>query len=153
MKSTAHRKSAVVAGLLLALLLSAVAAQAALALNDQGSGVGGGVRLASATIPAAGTQGRGGIAAVLAPAPGVAAVPASASQAGGGIASAVAAAPAASQSTSTSSTTWIAIVLSLAALFVGVVAWALINNRRRPAESSLADFCARYPEDPVCGAA
>ncbi len=113
----------------------------------------------SLTTPAAGTQGRGGVAAVPAPAPGVAAAPVpgtaqTATTGGltrGGTAAAIAAAPSSAQSSSGGSV-GTAIVISLVAVIVGAAAWALVN-RRRPSESSLRAFCAQHPEDPVCSAA
>ena len=144
MKSTSRRRLALAAGLLiLALLVSAIVAQVAFAINDVGTGSGGGAT----------------VIALPAPSPGVAAAPATQPQQGSmmsaqaGFTSALAAAPSSTQSASSGSTTWIAIVISIVALVGGVVAWVSINNRRRPAASSLAAFCVQHPEDSLCGAA
>ena len=156
MKTIVQKRLARFAGLLvLSLLLVAVSVQAAQALRVEGSGsgavpqttssqlqglttaaqhqhdqgVGGSVSLLT---PAAGTQGRGGVA--LAPS-----TPASGAQ---------------SASSGTSSTTaWIAAVSAAAVLIVGIAACPLVRRRRQPGELASAAFCAQHPEDSLCEAA
>jgi hypothetical protein len=155
MKTIVQKRLARFAGfLVLSLLLVAVSVQAAQALRVQGSGPvavpqttssqlqglttaaqnqhhQGAAASASLLTPAAGTQGRGGVA--LAPS-----TPASGAQ------------PA--SSTTSSTTAWI--VGSVAAvLIVGFAAWALIRRRRQPGELASAAYCAQHPEDSLCGAA
>ena len=57
--------------------------------------------------------------------------------------------PASSDASST--TTWIAVGLVAAVLFVGFAAWALMR-RRRTGELASAAYCAQHPEDPLCSA-
>jgi len=155
MKTIVQKRLARFAGLLvLSLLLVAVSVQAAQALRVQGSGLGavpqttssqlqglttaaqnqhhqGAAASASLLTPAAGTQGRGGVA--LAPS-----TPASGAQ------------PASSATSST--TAWI--VGSVAAvLIVGFAAWALMRRRRQPGELASVAYCAQHPEDSLCRAA
>lgn len=59
--------------------------------------------------------------------------------------------PAASSGTST--TTWIVAGSIAAALIIVLAAWALLRRRQQPGEGASATYCARYPEDAVCGAA
>jgi hypothetical protein len=143
MKTTAQRRFAGLAGLLLlALLIVAVSVPAALATNAAGSGSGGvsysWARAASgptdvAAAPA-GTLGRGGVAAPIA-----AAAPAPV---------AAASEPA---SSGLSSTQWILIGVA-AAIAAGLVTWALVSRRRRLAAST-ERYCALHPSDALCGAA
>ena len=155
MKTIVQKRLTRFAGLLvLSLLLVAVSVQAAQAMRVEGSGsgavpqttssqlqglttaaqhqhdqgVGGSVSLLT---PAAGTQGRGGVA--LAPS-----TPASGAQ------------PAASGTSST--TAWI-VGGAAAVLIVGFAAWALIRRRRQPGELASVAYCAQHPDDSLCRAA
>jgi len=155
MKTIVQKRLTRFAGLLvLSLLLVAVSVQAAQAMRVEGSGsgavpqttssqlqglttaaqhqhdqgVGGSVSLLT---PAAGTQGRGGVA--LAPS-----TPASGAQ------------PAASGTSST--TAWI-VGTAAAVLIVGFAAWALMRRRRQPGELASVAYCAQHPEDSLCIAA
>jgi hypothetical protein len=167
MNDTLQRRFARLAGLTLAtLLVCAIATQMAAAYNVAGSGAGSGALLVT------GTESGGGAVALSGPEPAVAAeapsravalsgpeplAAATTSQAAatlqgrGGIASA--AADGRAGSTPTDSNVWAAIVFSLAALLVGAVAWIAIDRRRgRLTGPSLAAFCARNPQDPLCSA-
>ena len=155
MKTIVQKRLTRFAGLLvLSLLLVAVSVQAAQAMRVEGSGsgavpqttssqlqglttaaqhqhdqgVGGSVSLLT---PAAGTQGRGGVA--LAPS-----TPASGAQ------------PAASGTSSTIA--WI-VGTAAAVLIVGFAAWALMRRRRQPGELASVAYCAQHPEDSLCIAA
>jgi len=132
MKITGLRRFASLAGLLLlTLLLAAVFVQAALAMNDYGSGAGGGVTVASVGTAQAGTLGRGGVS-----------LPA-------GVAAARAPAP---TSGTSSSTPWIVTGIVVAAIAVAIAAWATARSRRRSARPS-AEYCTLHPNDALCGAA
>jgi hypothetical protein len=137
MNDTLQRRFARLAGLALAtLLVCAIAAQMAAAYNVAGSGAGSGVVALSGPEP---------------PAAATTAQAAATLQGRGGIASA--AADGRAGSTPTDSNVWAAILFSLAALLVGAAAWIAIDRRRgRLAGPSLAAFCARNPQDPLCGA-
>jgi hypothetical protein len=152
MKITVQRRLALLAALLLlALVVFATGIQAAQAATVTGTGAGSGKSTidaqqlptlaqvqqhqgigpyASVTTASAGTQGRGGV---------------------GPLAAASVAQPASSGTSSTSA--WIAIGSALAALIVGITAWALLRRRRQPGESVSATYCAQHPEDSLCGAA
>jgi hypothetical protein len=175
MKITVQRRLALLAALLiLALVLFAAGIQAAQAANAAGTGAGSGTSTidtpqlptlaqvqqhqgigpyasgtapqlptlaqvqqhqgigpyASGTTASAGTQGRGGV---------------------GPLAAASVAQPASAVTLSTSAR--IAIGSALAALIVGITAWALLRRRRQPGESVSATYCAQHPEDSLCGAA
>jgi len=146
--------------LLLSLLLVALAVPAALAAGSGSDSSqqltpaqvlgrhGGGTIAGTAAFTGgqAGTQGRGGVNIALL-------TPAQAGTQGRGGAAPLAQAPAAQSgsSSSTSSTTWIAIGSVLAALVIGITAWALI--RRRSGDSASADYCVQHPEDPLCAPA
>lgn len=142
MNDTARRRVTRLAGVTLAtLLVCAMAVQTAAAYNVTGSGAGSGVVMLSGPEPAA------------------AAGAETTSQAGatlpgrGGIGSAAAGTPARSQTTPTDSNAGAAILLSLAALLAGVVAWLAVDRRRRRLTGpSLAAYCARNPADSICGA-
>ena len=155
MKTIVQKRLARFAGLLvLSLLLVAVSVQAAQALRVQGSGLGAVPQTTSSQLqglttaaqnqhhqgvaasaplltPAAGTQGRGGVA--LAPS-----TPASGAQ---------------SASSGTSSTTAWIVGGAAAVLIVGIAAWPLVRRRRQPGELASAAYCAQHPEDSLCGAA
>jgi len=155
MKTIVQKRLARFAGLLvLLLLLVAVSVQAAQAMRVQGSGLGAVPQTTSSQLqglttaaqnqhhqgvaasaplltPAAGTQGRGGVA--LAPS-----TPASGAQ------------PA--SSTTSSTTAWI-VGTAAAVLIVGFAAWALMRRRRQPGELASVAYCAQHPEDSLCRAA
>jgi hypothetical protein len=141
MKTTAQKRLARLAGLLLlSLLVFATGVQAAQAVpqgltpaqlhqyvgqapSATGSGTG--------VTPAAGTQGRGGVALTpFAPAP--AAQPAS---------------------SGTSTTAWIVAGSAAALAVIGIAAWALLRRRRQPGERASAAYCTQHPEDSMCTAA
>jgi len=149
MNHSAQRRSIRLAGFTLAaLLVCAIAAQMAVALNVTGSGAGGG------TLLVAGTEGSG-VVALSGPEPAAAATASQAAatlQGRGGIASAAADTAARSQ-TPTDSNAWAAILLSLAAVLVGAAAWIATDRRRRLSGASRAAFCAQNPADALCGTA
>ena len=142
MKTTAQRRLARFTGLaLLSLLVIAVGVQVAQAA-------------ASSATPAAGTQGRGGVAPL-------ATTPSAGTQGRfdstaftrgrGGIASVrgvTAAQPGLSGTPSTAS--WIIVGSALAVLMMGLAAWALISNRRQRDEPLSVAYCARHPEHDMC---
>lgn len=140
MKTTVHRRLALLAGLLLvSLLVFATGIQAAPAATAaEGTGAGSDTAATPPTsldgwVTAANTAPRNqGV---------VGAVQASGAQ------------PASSDASST--TAWIVAgsAAVLAVLIVGIAAWALMRRRRQPGESPLATYCARHPEAPVCTAA
>jgi len=156
MKTIVQKRLTRFAGLLvLSLLLVAVSVQAAQAMRVEGSGSGAVPQTTSSQLqgltssaqhqhdqgvagsvslltPAAGTQGRGGVA--LAPS-----TPASGAQ------------PASSGTSST--TAWIVAGTAAAVLLVGFAGWALIRRRRQPGELASVTFCAQHPEDSLCRAA
>ena len=169
MKTTAQRRLARFTGLvLLSLLVVAVGVQVAQAA-------------ASSTTPAAGTQGRGGVAFLTTtPAAGTkagaasrswrrplppgregrggvtafAVTPAAGTQGRGGIAAVrgvTAAQPGLSGTPSTAS--WIIVGSALAVLMMGLAAWALISRRRQRDEPLSVAFCAQHPEHAMCGTA
>lgn len=152
MKTTAQRRLARFTGLvLLSLLVVAVGVQVAQAAT-------------SSTTPAAGTEGRGGVAP-LATTPaaewqgrgGVTALadtPSAGTLGRGGIVSVrgvTAAEPGLPGTPST--TSWIILGSALAALMMGVAAWALISRRRRRDEPLSMAYCAQHPEHAMCGTA
>jgi hypothetical protein len=110
-----------------------------------------------ATAPSAGTQGRGGVAALstTSSAGTQGSFDATAFTRGrGGIASVrgvTAAQPGLSGTPST--TSWIIFGSALAALMIGVAAWALISRRRQRDEPLSVAFCAQHPEHAMCGTA
>ena len=145
MKSTAQKRLARLAGLvLLSLLVIAVGAHVVQAAAVAGTEGRGGVTPLTTTppaelgrggfgleaTPAAGTQGRGGVAAVpFAPATG--------------------AEPASSGAPSTIA--WIIVGSALAVLMLGLATWALVSRRRQRSEPLSVAFCARHPEHAMCG--
>jgi hypothetical protein len=162
MKTTARRRLARFTGLVLLSLLvvaagvqvaQAAASSATPAAGTQGRG---GVALL-ATTPAAGTQGRGGVAALAttSSAGTQGTGPATAFARGrGGIASVrgvTAAQPGLSGTPSTAS--WIIVGSALAVLMMGLAAWALISRRRQRDEPLSVAFCAQHPEHAMCGTA
>jgi len=160
MRIASTRWIALLAGLLLlSLVVFVTAIQTAQAVNGTGSSTAastpaagtqgrGGVALVSLT-PAAGTQGRGGVA--LAPV-----APAARTQGRGGVALAsvtpvTGAQPVASDGIST--TAWIAAGSAAAVLIIGIAAWALTRRRRQLGDGASAAFCAQHPEDATCAPA
>jgi hypothetical protein len=138
MKTTLQRRLELLSGLLLlALLVFAIGIQAAQAdpLARVGTTPGN-----ASTTPAPGTQGRGGVALVpSAPASGVQ-----------DSWSVMAATSGTSSSSGTSSTSYWIIGAAAAVIIAGIGAWALLRRRRQPASAA---YCARHPEDSLCGAA
>ncbi len=139
MKTTLQRRLTFLVGLLLlSLLVVAIGVQVAPALVVSDGGGGS----APAVTTAAGTEvGRGGVGLV-APAAGVQ-----------DSWSVTAATTGTSSTSGTSSTTYWLIGAAVAALIASIGAWALMRRRRQPAESASAAYCARHPEDSLCGAA
>ena len=150
MKATLQRRLTLLVGLLLlSLLVFAIGAQVAQAML-RAEGASG---AAAVTTPAPGTEvGRGGVAILAASGPQTASA---GTQGRGGIGRPAAAdAQAVTQpaSSGTSSTTYWLIGSAVAVLIAGIGAWALLRRRRQPAESASAAYCARHPEDSLCGA-
>ena len=132
MNATVQRRLTLLVGLLLlSLLVFAIGVQVAQAALVSGSGGGSGS--APVTTPAGTEVGRGGVG--LAPASGAqdswSVMP---------------------TTSGTSSTTYWLIGSAVAVLIAGIGAWALLRRRRQPAESASAAYCARHPEDSLCGA-
>lgn len=147
MKSTAQKRLARLAGLvLLSLLVIAVGAPVVRAAAVPGTEGRGGAALLTTTPPA--EVGRGGF--------GLAATPAAGTEGGGGSA-AVPFAPATGAEPVSSGTSytvaWILIGSALAVLMLGLAAWALVSRRRRRSEPLSMAFCARHPEHAMCGTA
>ena len=144
---------------LLALLALAIGAQAVLAASSgttsaagtEGRGGTAAIVTTSVSTPAAGTEGRGG-AATTSTVTVVAQSPAAGTEGRGGAAVAAATAPTAA-STSNGYGVWIAVGAALAALIVGFTAWIVVRRRRPLSESSLSAYCARHPQDSACLAA
>ena len=169
MKTTAQRRLARLTGLvLLSLLVVAVGVQVAQAAASSttpaaGTQGRGGVAIL-ATTPVAGTEGRGGVAfRVTAPSAGTqgrggvtafAIAPAAGTQGRGGIAAVrgvTAARPGLSGTPSTAS--WIIVGSALAVLMIGLATWALISRLRQRDEPLSMAFCAQHPEHAMCGTA
>ena len=172
MKITVQRGLALLAALLLlALVVFATGIQAAQAATATGTGAGSGNSTidaqqlptlaqvqqhqgigpyASATTASAGTQGGVRRAARR----GVITTASAGTQGRGGVGPLAAVSVAQPASSGTSSTSaWIVIGSALAALIVGITAWALLRRRRQPGESVSATYCAQHPDDALCGAA
>lgn len=129
MKTTRHRRLALLAGLLLALIVFATGIAAAQAKTDEtvaGSGT------ASFTTP---TQPQGSTA-----------VPRGAT--GGRTVPDVPATVSGSSAASAGNAGTVA-ALTAAALIV-IAAWVVARRRRRPAGRPSAAYCAQHPEDPLC---
>ena len=147
MKSTAQKRLARLAGLvLLSLLVIAVGAHVVQAAAVAGTEGRGGVTPLTTTPPA--ELGRGGF--------GLEATPAAGIEDRGGIA-AVPFAPATGAAPVSSGTSytvaWILIGSALAVLMLGLAAWALVSRRRKRSEPLSVAFCARHPEHAMCGTA
>ena len=140
MKIAATRQIALLAGLLLlSLVVFVTAIQTAQAVNGTGSST-------ASSTPAAGTQGRGGVALV-------SVTPAAGTQGRGGVALAsvtpvTGVQPVASDTTST--TAWIAAGSAAAVLIIGFAAWVLTRRRRQPGDLASVAFCAQNPGDATC---
>ena len=168
MKRIARKKLGSITVLsLLALLAIAVVAQAALAAGSSSTpaagtqgrgGVAAGDPAAFATTPAAGTQGRGGVAAFSSPATSSQAAAAVTGGSGlpirarGGVPRPVSGSLAAPSSAATTSNfgAWLAVGLAGAALLVSIAAWVSYRRRSAREESSRAAFCALHPDDAAC---
>ena len=176
MKATPQRRLTLLVGLLLlSLLVFAIGAQVAQAMlrhweRERGGrarhylsgrdGGGQGWRRARTSVrppqpsltPAAGRRSAGRVARLAASGP-----PARSGLAGQGWHLQLAASDPRSvtqpASSGTSSTTYWLIGSAVAVLIAGIGAWALLRRRRQPAESASAAYCARHPEDSLCGAA
>jgi LPXTG-motif cell wall-anchored protein len=130
MRTSTQKRIARFSGLLLvALLAFALAIPAAQAMRDVSTGTGG----SSTSAGSGASQPRQ--------------VPTLALNQG--VATSSAAQPV---STGTSSTTWIAVGVAVAALIIALAAWVLIRRRRQPGVPGSSAYCASHPEDSLCGA-
>lgn len=142
--------------------VSAASSAAFAATPAAGTEGRGGIAAAAAsaalasTTPAAGTDGRGGVASLSGPATLAGETTVSNNgfslRARGGVPRPVAGAFAAPSTTSNATDfgAWVAVGIAVAALLVGISAWAASRRRRPQAAASLATYCAQHPEDAMC---
>ena len=109
----------------------------------------------ASTTPAAGTYGRGGVASLSGPATLAGETTVANNgfslRARGGVPRPVAGAFAAPSTSSnvTDFGVWVAVGIAVAALLVGIAAWAA-SRRRRPQAAASPAYCAQHPEDAMC---
>ena len=119
-------------------------------------GVDASVAGLAATSPAAGRDGRGGVAALAGPATLAGETTVAGNgfslRARGGVprpAAGAFAAPSTAAAT-TGFGVWVLVGIALAVLLVSIVAWASSRRRSGTSEQSMAEYCARHPEDAMC---